>query len=54
MSRLTPWLITIAFLAAFFALGTSLDGPHELDVAQATADTVTALPEQHAAMQVTR
>lgn len=53
MQHLKTYALT-ATLALLLGCSYLLDGPHELDVAQATANAVTALPEQHAAMQVTR
>jgi len=54
MKTLTPYLAAAAFITIWLGVGAALDGPHELDVAQATADTVTALPAQQLAMRVTR
>lgn len=44
------WLGTVVLLLCF-AAGAALDGPTETEAAQATADSVQALPAAHAAVQ---
>jgi hypothetical protein len=52
MKTLTNWALA-TLLAAVLCLGTALGGPDDIEVMQATAEAVTALPVQAQAMQVT-
>ena len=44
MRRYTNWALA-ALLAGILALGSALDGPHELDTAQAMADDHTTVQQ---------